>query len=62
MCFSDFPIPASFPPFMGHDKIIEYFNMYVDHFNFRDRIHFNTRVENLKRASDSDSTGRYEVT
>jgi len=47
---------------MPHDKIIEYFNMYVDHFNFRGRIHFNTRVEKLKRTEDFDSTGKYEVT
>ena len=61
MCFSDFPIPARFPPFMSHDRIIEYFNLYVDHFKLRDRIAFNTKVESVKATDDHEVTGRYVV-
>jgi len=47
MCFSDFPIPferPEWPTFLHHSKVLKYFNLYVDHFGFRDRIRLCTRV------------------
>ena len=41
----DFPMPKSYPDFPHHTHIAEYFDDYVDHFGFRDRITFETGVE-----------------
>lgn len=44
MSFSDFPMPETYPDFPHHSLVLKYFENYVDHFGFRDRIQFNTRV------------------
>ena len=48
MEFSDYPMPKSYPDFPRHDHIAEYFDSYVDHFGFRDRIRFGTGVEHVE--------------
>ncbi|MDQ6749032.1 MAG: NAD(P)-binding domain-containing protein [Candidatus Dormibacteraeota bacterium] len=45
MEYSDFPMPRHYPDFPHHSHIAEYFDAYVDHFGFRDRITFGTTVE-----------------
>src|SRR5689334_4378202 len=40
MEYSDYPMPKSYPDFPRHDHIARYFDDYVDHFGFRDDIHF----------------------
>jgi dimethylaniline monooxygenase (N-oxide forming) len=57
MEFSDFPMPKSYPDFPRHDHIAEYFDNYVDHFGFRDSIHFGVGVDHVTRLAD----GRFEV-
>jgi cation diffusion facilitator CzcD-associated flavoprotein CzcO len=52
MQFADFPMPASYPDFPRHDQIAAYFEQYVDHFGFRDRIRFETKVEHARRLDD----------
>ena len=47
MQFSDFPMPDHLPNFARHDQIAAYFDAYVDHFGFRDRITFNTGVDHV---------------
>ncbi len=44
MEYSDYPMPKSYPVFPHHTQIAEYFNNYVDHFHFRQHIHFNCLV------------------
>src|SRR3954449_6960106 len=44
MAYSDFPMPADYPDYPRHDQIAAYFDGYVDHFGFRDRIRFQTTV------------------
>jgi cation diffusion facilitator CzcD-associated flavoprotein CzcO len=44
MAYADFPMPADYPPYARHDQVAAYFDSYVDHFGFRDRITFNTKV------------------
>lgn len=44
MQYSDYPMPEDYPVFPHHTQIAEYFNRYVDHFNFRQQIHFNCAV------------------
>lgn len=50
MEFSDFPMPKHYPDFPRHDHIAAYFEDYVDHFGFRDRIAFETGVEHVEPA------------
>ena len=45
MAFSDFPMPADYPAYARHDQVAAYFDAYVDHFGFRDRITFDTTVD-----------------
>jgi len=49
MAYSDFPMPRSFPDFPHHTHIRAYFNDYVDHFGFGDRIAFDTGVARAER-------------
>src|SRR5919202_265452 len=48
MEYSDFPMPESYPDFPHHTHIAAYFDAYVDHFGFRDRITFRTSVEHAE--------------
>jgi cation diffusion facilitator CzcD-associated flavoprotein CzcO len=52
MEYSDFPMPEDYPDFPHHTLILDYFRSYVDHFCFRHRITFNTRVERCERQAD----------
>jgi len=52
MEYSDFPMPRSYPDFPHHTQIARYFDDYVDHFGFRDRIEFGTRVEHAVQRPD----------
>jgi cation diffusion facilitator CzcD-associated flavoprotein CzcO len=52
MEYSDFPMPPDYPDFPHHSQIARYFDNYVDHFGFRDRIVFNTGVERAERGAD----------
>jgi cation diffusion facilitator CzcD-associated flavoprotein CzcO len=57
--FPDFPMPDSYPDFPHHTQMAAYFESYVDHFGFRDRITFSTRVERAER--DGDGGWRIEL-
>ena len=57
MEYPDFPMPKSFPDFPHHTHIARYFDDYVDHFGFRDRITFATKVTRAERLGD----GRWEL-
>jgi cation diffusion facilitator CzcD-associated flavoprotein CzcO len=58
MEYSDYPMPKSYPDFPHHTHIAEYFNAYVDHFDIRENIVFETGVEHAARRDD----GVWEVT
>ena len=57
MAYSDFPMPADYPMFPHHSHIIQYFENYVNHFNLRENIQFNTAVSEVKRNAD----GSYKI-
>jgi hypothetical protein len=57
MQYSDFPMPRSYPDFPHHTQIAAYFESYVDHFGFRDRIRFNTGVAH----AELDARGAWRV-
>lgn len=44
MQYADYPMPRSFPDFPHHTHIAKYFDAYVDHFDIRKRITFETGV------------------
>lgn len=58
LAFEDYPVPANWPDFPHHAQLFDYFKDYVDHFGFRDRILFRTRVTGAERQPD----GRWLVT
>lgn len=49
MAYPEYPMPADYPDFPHHSQIAAYFDQYVDHFGFRDRIRFETRVTRVVR-------------
>lgn len=57
MAFSDFPMPANYPPYAHHDQVQRYFESYVDHFGFRHAITFDTTVEQVSH----DDGGGWQV-
>ncbi len=58
MAYSDFPMPADYPDYPHHAQIAAYFDAYVDHFGFRDKIRFGTSVRLAQRRAD----GRFDIT
>ena len=52
LVFSDFPMPRDYPDFPHHAQIAKYFNDYVDHFGFRDRIEFRRTVTQARLDED----------
>ncbi|MEO1973878.1 MAG: NAD(P)-binding domain-containing protein [Pirellulaceae bacterium] len=57
MAFSDFPMPRGYPDFPHHSLILKYFESYVDHFDFRDKLSFQTSVQWIQPRTD----GAYDV-
>ena len=43
-------MPDDYPDYPDHVQIAEYFEDYVDHFGFRDRIRFSTEVTQVEPA------------
>ncbi|NWV00231.1 FMO4 monooxygenase, partial [Upupa epops] len=60
-CFSDFPYPADFPNYLPHGFVQEYFQMYAQHFNLLQHIHFKTTVLNVRKRPDFATSGQWEV-
>ena len=58
MEYADYPMPATYPDFPRHDQIARYFEDYVEHFDLRKRITFETGVEHARKRED----GVWEVT
>ena len=48
-CFSDYPFPDETPDYPHHTQMAAYVNSYVDHFDLRRHIRFNTTVTRLSR-------------
>ena len=61
MEYTDYPMPEDYPDFPHHSQIAKYFNDYVDHFGFRDRIRFETGVEHVGRGDDGVFTLRTDT-
>jgi dimethylaniline monooxygenase (N-oxide forming) len=68
MAYASFPMPEDYPDYPDHFQIARYFDDYVDHFGFRDRIRFRSEVTRVEpgeggawkvawRERDSTATG-----
>lgn len=62
MCFSDFPIPKEFPPFMHNTKVMEYFHMYAKHFDLLKYVRFQSKVLTVRKSEDHKETGNWLLT
>jgi thioredoxin reductase len=58
MEYAAYPMPADLPDYPNHRQIAAYFDDFVDHFGFRDRIRFRTEVVKVAPVSG----GGYDVT
>jgi cation diffusion facilitator CzcD-associated flavoprotein CzcO len=58
LAFEDHPVPRDWPDFPHHSQILEYFHSYVDRFELRDTITFETAVTDAERLAD----GGWQVT
>ncbi|XP_075688325.1 dimethylaniline monooxygenase [N-oxide-forming] 2-like isoform X2 [Rhinoderma darwinii] len=61
MCYSDFPMPEDFPVCLHHSKILEYLNLYAEHFNLFKYIQCQTKVCSVKQHSDFATTGQWNI-
>ncbi|XP_030228423.1 dimethylaniline monooxygenase [N-oxide-forming] 5 isoform X2 [Gadus morhua] len=61
MCYSDFPIPAEYPNYMHHSRIMEYFRMYAEHFQLINHICFKTTVLKVSQRPDFSHSGQWDV-
>jgi cation diffusion facilitator CzcD-associated flavoprotein CzcO len=52
MAYATYPMPDEYPDYPNHEQIAAYFDSYVDHFGFRDRIRFNTEVTRVAPAEN----------
>lgn len=52
LAFEDYPVPTEWPDFPHHSQLFEYFKDYVEHFDLRDHIIFNTMVTHAARGAD----------
>jgi thioredoxin reductase len=57
MAYKTYPMPEDYPDYPDHFQIAAYFDDYVDHFGFRDRIRFKTEVKSVEQVD-----GEWEVT
>jgi dimethylaniline monooxygenase (N-oxide forming) len=57
MAYRTFPMPEHYPDYPNHFQIAAYFDDYVDHFGFRDRIAFGAEVVSVEPVE-----GEWEVT
>ncbi len=60
MEYKTFPMPEDYPDYPSHWQIADYFDAYVDHFGFRDKITFRTEV--VKVVPVDGGQGGYDVT
>lgn len=62
MEFRSHPMPEDLPDYPSHWQIAAYFDDFVDHFGFRDKIAFRTEVVKVEPLPGDDPRERFEVT
>jgi dimethylaniline monooxygenase (N-oxide forming) len=57
MQFPSYPMPEEYPHYPHHTLVARYFDAYVDHYDIRSRIRFNSEVSAVSQRED----GRWDV-
>jgi dimethylaniline monooxygenase (N-oxide forming) len=60
-CFSDFPMPKEFAPFLPHHMMLRYYVLYVARFGLCNYIRFNCKVVSVQRSKDHETTSKWVV-
>ncbi|KAK3738349.1 hypothetical protein QZH41_014331, partial [Actinostola sp. cb2023] len=61
-CFSDFPIPKDFAPFLPHYKLLQYYELYSQQFGLSKYVHFECKVVSVRRQKQDElDTSKWEV-
>ncbi|XP_046579492.1 flavin-containing monooxygenase 5-like [Haliotis rubra] len=60
-CFSDFPFPEDAPPFPTGQDMYQYLKSYAANFGLEKYIQFNTKVHNITRSSNYETTGSWDI-
>ncbi|KAG0243769.1 flavin monooxygenase-like protein [Mortierella sp. GBAus27b] len=55
MTFSDYVIPGSWPTYLHNKKVVQYFDMYAEHFGLYKYIRFGTKVVEIKELKDDQN-------
>jgi thioredoxin reductase len=55
MQYSDFPMPADYPDYAGHEQVARYFEAYAEAFDLRPSIRFQTSVERISLVGSASS-------
>jgi cation diffusion facilitator CzcD-associated flavoprotein CzcO len=50
--YRGFPMPDDYPDYPSHRQLLDYFHSYVDQYNLRDYIRFNTTVKHAEKMPD----------
>src|SRR5262249_55953719 len=53
MQFSDFPMPADYPDYAGHEQVARYFEAYAEAFRLRTHIRFCPAVEQVEKTGNA---------
>ncbi|WYM01045.1 MAG: flavin-containing monooxygenase [Gloeotrichia echinulata DVL01] len=61
-CFSDYPMPKSYPDWPSAEQIRNYLESYAKHFGIIEKIRFDTEVINVSRKDDAQATWVVTVT
>ncbi|KAL1022506.1 hypothetical protein UPYG_G00028590 [Umbra pygmaea] len=61
LSYSDFPIPADYPNYMHHSRVLQYFRLYAEHFKLLQHICFQTTVQSVRQRPDFSHSGQWEV-
>ena len=57
MEYRSYPMPEDLPDYPSHWQIAKYFDDFVDHFGFRDKITFRTEVVKIQPLASASATG-----
>ncbi|KAF9116195.1 hypothetical protein BGX27_004302 [Mortierella sp. AM989] len=55
MTFSDYAIPGSWPTYLHNKKVVQYFDMYADHFQLKKHIRFSMKVVEIRELKDEQN-------
>ncbi|KAM8929989.1 dimethylaniline monooxygenase [N-oxide-forming] 2-like [Pelodytes ibericus] len=61
MCYSDYPIPETYPNYLPNTKLLAYYRAYAERFNLLKYIQFQTLVHSVKKCPDFSSSGQWEI-